>query len=439
MVECLFNAAPATAAKPMVVAVEMGYGHLRAAHTLADAFGVDVVRMDRGPLAGAVETLLWKATLKSYAMLSKASQAPVVGIAGHWALGKITAIAATPKSGITEPANLFCRAADSLSGSFIGRKLRTVTATAGRPLLATYPAPAFAVQHLPGVRVFCLATDTDLNRAWAPVAADRCRITYFAPTSGVVDRLRSFGVRPERIHLTGFPLPPMLVREAPNAIAHRLRRLDPSSAFRNQPPAGFAPIDGQYCKSLDREPICLTVAIGGAGAQVTQACLIVQSLRKLVHEGKMEIKLMAGVRPHVARVLARQLTQASLGEYLGCGIEICLASSLSEYFRLFDACLASTDLLWTKPSELAFYAALGIPLLLAPPVGAQEVANRNWLLSHGAALDAGEPLSIAGRLERWLVDGDLCRAAWAGYSTLERNGLDRIVDITSNDSLSATY
>ena len=40
----------------MIVAVEMGYGHLRAAHNLAELFGTEITRMDVPPIAGAIET-----------------------------------------------------------------------------------------------------------------------------------------------------------------------------------------------------------------------------------------------------------------------------------------------------------------------------------------------------------------------------------------------
>ena len=420
--------------KPLVVAVEMGYGHLRAAYTLADAFGVDVVRMDQPPFAGRAETLLWKSALHSYAMLSRGSEHETWGAAAQWALGKITAIAPPPTNGSLERPNLFSRAADFLTGNLIGRKLRAVAEADGRRVLATFPAPAFAAQRLPGAQVFCLATDTDLNRGWAPVAAEKSRVRYFAPTARVVDRLRSFGVRSELIHLTGFPLPARLVEKAPTALACRLQRLDTSAAFRRHPPKGFAEFSRRHTPADDEGPIALTVAIGGAGAQTRQARALVESLQELVRSGKVKLTLIAGVRVDVAQALGQTVNGAGLGDRIGRGVEIHLASSLREYFRIFDDCLAATHLLWTKPSELAFYAALGIPLLLSAPVGAQEIANRNWLLSRGAALDAGDPRSLADRLERWLHEGELCRAAWSGYSGLARDGLDHIVDIVSTTS-----
>jgi hypothetical protein len=83
-----------------------------------------------------------------------------------------------------------------------------------------------------------------------------------------------------------------------------------------------------------------------------------------------------------------------------------------------------------------FYAALGLPLLLAPPVGCQEHANRDWLLSNGAALDAGDPATLDRRLENLLAAGELCRIAWNAYSRLDRNGSDRIVELVESISRS---
>src|SRR5437867_4319814 len=44
---------------PLVVAIEMGYGHLRAAAPLAELLGAEVLQCDRPPLADADEQRLW--------------------------------------------------------------------------------------------------------------------------------------------------------------------------------------------------------------------------------------------------------------------------------------------------------------------------------------------------------------------------------------------
>ena len=45
--------------KPTLIAVEMGYGHLRPAHALGDYLGVPVQEADRPPFADADERRLW--------------------------------------------------------------------------------------------------------------------------------------------------------------------------------------------------------------------------------------------------------------------------------------------------------------------------------------------------------------------------------------------
>src|SRR5207248_7150710 len=103
------------------------------------------------------------------------------------------------------------------------------------------------------------------------------------------------------------------------------------------------------------------------------------------------------------------------------------------YLRGFNAILARTDVLWTKPSELTFFAALGLPLLAAPPIGVHEQRNLRWALDAGAVLPQGEPRFAADWLLGWIEDGTLARAAWNGYRQLRKLGLYEIVDALAAD------
>ena len=100
--------------------------------------------------------------------------------------------------------------------------------------------------------------------------------------------------------------------------------------------------------------------------------------------------------------------------------------TLDAYFDSFDALLADTDILWTKPSELVFYAALGIPLLLAPPVGIHESYNLRWARENGAGLKQRDAHVVGDRLLEHLAAGNLAAAAWAGYRRLPNSGLYKI-------------
>jgi hypothetical protein len=88
--------------------------------------------------------------------------------------------------------------------------------------------------------------------------------------------------------------------------------------------------------------------------------------------------------------------------------------------------LAETDALWTKPSELTFFAALGLPLILSPPVGEHERLNARWASEHGAALAQHDPRAAASWLGDWLSDGTLAHTAWNGFRALPKLGLYEI-------------
>ena len=102
-------------------------------------------------------------------------------------------------------------------------------------------------------------------------------------------------------------------------------------------------------------------------------------------------------------------------------------TGIDDYFRACNALLAEADVLWTKPSEMTFFAALGLPLVLAPPVGVQEVYNRRWAIEAGAAVEQRETRAAGDWLAEWLEDGTLAGAAWNGFTRLPTRGLFRIL------------
>ena len=139
--------------------------------------------------------------------------------------------------------------------------------------------------------------------------------------------------------------------------------------------------------------------------------------------------LVAGTRPEVADRFREAAREARLEGSLGQGLEVLLAGGHDEYFSRFEALLSRTDVLWTKPSELTFYAALGLPLVCGPPVGRHEHYNRRWARENGAGLKQRDPRFAAQWIEDWLQDGTLAGAAWSGYMRLPKFGLYRILAV----------
>ncbi len=423
---------PATP-KPLVVAVDMGYGHLRAAMPLADALGTTVVQVDRAPIVAMEEERLWRRIRNAYEFVSRVSQIPLVGAPLRAALDQITDIPhlhpyrdlSAPTRGVITLERMIRRN--------LGQGLMEHLRGAGAPLVTTFYSPAIVADRAGYDRIYCVVTDSDINRIWVPVSPQRTAIQYLVPTRRAARRLRSYGVPERRITFTGFPLPDALVGgpalpELKTNLAARLVRLDPSGEFRREIPEELAHFLGALPPEEEGKPPLITFAVGGAGAQAGIAASALPGFRRLLGDGLVKIALVAGVRPEVEERFREAVAKAKLEHLLGSAIEILAEDSFVAYYRRFNALLARTDILWTKPSEMTFYGALGIPLLLAPPVGMHERYNRRWARESGVGLVRRDVSFAAEWIADWLADGILASAAWAGYMRLPKFGLYRILE-----------
>src|SRR5438445_11421481 len=409
---------PPDPSRPIVAAIDMGYGHLRAAAPLADALGVPMLRMELPPLGDARDAWFWRRRRAVYEPLTRWSQIGLVGAPLRALLGRITAI---PEGGVdlsapTAGTRWMERAARGGAGRALAEHLRRTRA----PLLSTfYAAPILAELH-GAERLHCVVTDADVNRVWAPPDPARSRIRYYVPSEPALRRIESYGVAPERIRLTGFPLPHDLVggREMTalrTNLAARLGRLDPGRTVADLAAAELGAVP------RDESPPLITFAIGGAGAQSAIAARIVHGLAGALRARRLALALVAGRRRDVARSLRAAIGAERLDGH-PC-IEVLEERDTLKYLRGFNALLARTDVLWTKPSEMTFFAALGLPVVAAPPAGVHGERNLRWALSHGALLPQDDPDRAGEWLPHWIADGTLARAAWKGYQNLPKLGL----------------
>ncbi len=419
--------------RPVVVSVEMGYGHLRAARPIAQALESRILHVDREPLAGPEEQRLWQRVRRAYEWTSRISQIPVAGAPLRWLLDRITDIPhlypyrdlSAPTRGVLALERLFRRG--------LGEGLVETLRKTGAPLVTTFYSPALAADRAGLEGVYCVVTDTDINRVWAPLAPERTRIRYLVPSQRAARRLRSYGVPEERITFTGFPLPHALVGgpglgTLQRNLAARLVRLDPAHAFRRYFGDELAHFLGPLPPAEEGKPPLVTFAVGGAGAQSGLPRLFLPRFRPAIEAGKLRVALVAGVRPEVGARFRDAVAASGLEPMLGRGLEIVAAAGMDEYFDRFEALLADTDLLWTKPSELTFYAALGLPLVCSPPVGVHERYNRRWAREGGAGLKQRDPRFAGEWLADWLADGTLAGAAWSGFVRLPKLGLYHILE-----------
>ena len=420
----------AAAPRVAVVAIDMGYGHLRPARSLARQLNAEILHTDRPPLADAEEQRRWAATRRFYESVSRISGIPWIGPPLRGVLNSITDIPNLypfrDLSGANFGVRLLARSARQGLGRSIVRYLRERDLA----LLTTFYSPAVLADFHGYERIFCVVTDSDVNRVWAPIQPKTSRIHYLAPSGRVVRRLQAYGVPKSQIELTGFPLPHSLVGGTEGSALHknlleRLARLDPTQAFRH---AFAADLEHLGQLPATNEPPHLVFAVGGSGAQAELSAAFLPSLRPLLERRRLRLTLVAGVRAEVKARFEDELSRARLADQLGRSVDILHEPVLDDYFDRFDELLAKTDILWTKPSELVFYAALGIPLLLAPPVGIHESYNLRWARENGAGFKQRDARVVGDRLLEHLHDGNLASAAWAGYRRLPSQGLYRIAE-----------
>lgn len=419
--------------EPIVASVSMGYGHLRAADSLATAFGTEVVRVDGDEVANPAERALWRRARSAYEATTRLSTVPLLDRLLAPVVDAVTAIPPLHPSRDQSRATRATMTLDRMMERGLAAGIVAEVRRTGRPLVTTFYAPALAADAAGCPDVWCVVTDSDVHRIWAPGEPAKSRIRYLVPSERALRRLRAYGVPRAHILLTGFPLPPSLLggRDLPalrEGLAARLSRLDPNGAFTDRwghllevalgslPPATGPPL--------------VTFAVGGAGAQAHLPERFLPGLAPMVKDGRLRLALVAGVRAEVAAAFRTAINRAGLVE--GDGVEVLLETSHDDYFADFNTLLSRTDVLWTKPSELTFYGGLGLSLVLAPPVGVHERLNRRWARERGAGLEQRDPRHASEWLREALEDGTLAASAWSGFMNLPNRGTYAIVDAVAS-------
>ncbi|MHB9155604.1 MAG: DUF6938 domain-containing protein [Endomicrobiales bacterium] len=426
--------------KAWVVSAMMGLGHMRAAHALRDLG--EIVIEGSSPFCPPHEYMVWKRLRHVYYFLSRAEQIPLVGKQIFKLLYSLQQIPSYyPRRDLSAPSSAV-RYLYSLIEK--GGLCRTLVETIDRdalPVINTFYATSMAIDALSGRRKgnYLLICDSDCNRVWVSAKPKESTIKYLAPCTRVKMRLLSYGVPEENIFHTGFPLPKENIGSEKKLevlkedLFNRLARLDPSLFFFN--------IYGRTVEYyLERKPpqekkdLCftLTFAVGGSGAQSEMAYKILKSLRTKIKEGKIKVNLSAGIRKEVYAQFQENIASLKLGDCLDKGVSIIHDEDIYGYFEKFNRALRATDVLWTKPSELSFYCALGIPILMAPTVGTQEELNSRWLQDVHAGVKPAGPIE---NTDEWLFDlrntGILAEAAWDGFLKGRKLGTYKIEELVN--------
>ncbi|MBI2484605.1 hypothetical protein HYW18_00375 [Candidatus Uhrbacteria bacterium] len=419
-----------------IVAADMGYGHERPAHSLRHLApsGEGIVVANNYPGIPSKDRTLWRRSREFYETVSRSRSVPLIG---KYLFELVDAAQAIPpfypRRDLSRP-TLQLRQMYAGIRAGLGRHLMEKLAQNPLPLVCTFFYVAFMAEEYgyPG-DIWCVTTDADISRAWAPLYPSKSRIRYFAANGRCVERLKLYGVRPENIFLTGFPLPPEIV-DGPSGrllrqdLLRRLCVLDPQGIFRaHHAPAISAHLGAGACPlGRSRRVPHVMFAVGGAGAQASLALVVLRSLAGLVRRGALTLTLMAGARPALGARFEEEAKRLRLGSSLGKTLFVRAYKTRRGYFDDFVGRIRETDILWTKPSELSFYTGLGLPILMAPPLGSQEEYNREWLSQVGGGVFQADPVYTHEWLMDWISSGAFARMAWNGYTEAPTHGTYRI-------------
>ncbi|OGY41091.1 MAG: hypothetical protein A2Y82_01670 [Candidatus Buchananbacteria bacterium RBG_13_36_9] len=424
--------------KAWVVAVDMGYGHQRAADPLRSlACKGKVINANNYPGIPKSDRVIWNESREFYEWLSKFKKVPIIGELAWNIFDKFQTIPGFyPKRDLSQPNNQLRYFMRLIKNKQWGKDLINKLEQKPLPLITTFFVVAFMAEYYNySQEIYCLATDTDISRTWVGISPAQSRINYFAPNYRVEQRLKLYGIRPEKIFLTGFPLPVENVGGEDLAVlkedlGHRLYNLDPKRKYITYYKDTISEQLGKKnFPSKRHHHLTLTFAVGGAGAQRDLGVEIVKSLKRKLLKNQIHLNLVAGIRNEVSSFFKTNVKALGLGKCLGDNIKILFANNKEEYFKKFNRILKTTDILWTKPSELSFYTALGLPLIISQPIGSQEDFNRKWLLTIASGVEQED----VRYTDQWLFDyidsGWFAEAAMEGYMEAPKFGTYNIQKI----------
>lgn len=419
-----------------VVTADMGLGHQRAAWPLRDMAEDGIMTLGRESNTDPAEHKQWQRLRRSYEFLSRTKSWPIIGNAVFGLLDRLQYIPAFyPMRDMSSPSFQVAWLKGLIAKGMCRGMLEAISDTP-LPLLTSFYAPAIAADMAGYSRIYCVICDVEVNRAWVAENPKTSRIVYLVPSGRTVGRLKQYGVPDERIWVTGFPLPiEALGDHTLSVLRHdmgqRLHRLDLGKRFwplhRHE---AEHYLGAANCRPPRDKAIRVTFGIGGAGAQTDIAHAMAHSLRNRIVKGEVQLTILAGIKPEVARFVDQLKKELALPQ-----IGVVFGVSLEEYFHAFATCMRTTDILWTKPSELSFYCGLGIPIIMAPPIGSQELYNQNWLVEIQAGYPQGDPHYTDQWLFHLLEGGRLADAAWDGFLKARKYGTYKIREIIATGTM----
>ena len=418
--------------KAWVVSADMGYGHQRAVYPLKNIAEEGIITVGSTESTSKSEKKLWNRLLRAYEFFSRAKSIPIIGPPLFSMLDTLMYIPSFYPMRNLSRSTFQVNLMESTIEKGLCKGMLEQIEKKNLPLVTSFYAPAIAADMKGYHKIYCIICDADINRVWVAKEPWESRIEYFAPCGKAAQRLKAYGVADERIYLSGFPFPEELLGDKNLSVlkkdlGQRLFYLDPNGKFRERNGKNVEHFLGkENCELNSNRVLTITYAVGGAGAQKEIGGKIALSLRKKIEANEVRINLVAGIKRSVKEYF--ETIKKEVDED-GNSVQIIYSPDLYEYFDKFNKILHETDILWTKPSELSFYTALGLPIVMTPAIGSQEKFNRKWIHELRSGIRQENP----DYTDQWLYDllskGTLAECAWDGFLKARKLGLYKIREV----------
>jgi len=431
--------------KAWVACVNMGYGHQRTAYPLKDlAYKGQIINANDYDGIPQKDKKIWEDSRSFYEAISRFKRMPLIGGMAFSGYDKLfqRIIEFYPNKDLSRAPFLTNRTYALLKKGW-GRDFVQKLEQKPLPLVTTFFITAFMAEEFDYPEdIYLIVCDADISRQWVSRDPVNSRINYCAPNARVAARLKLYGVPKKKIFLTGYPLPEANISSVKGDFADmdvvkadlglRMASLDPAGAYTAKYCGLVKEALCELPKKTER-PLTIMFSAGGAGAQGEIGSSIMRQLGPRIKKGEIKVILSVGINQKLKEQYQADIDKLGMSE---CpGVEILFENGIGDYFSRFNKTLRKTDILWTKPSELSFYSALGIPIIVAPPIGSQEDFNKSWLLKSGFGLEQGDLRCINQWLDDWLVQGYLAEAAMEGFIEGDKMGTRNIKKLVAEGKL----
>ncbi|MCX7589601.1 MAG: hypothetical protein RMK17_01570 [bacterium] len=310
------------------------------------------------------------------------------------------------------------------------------------PIISDLNIPLFMAEYYNYPSKICqIVYRSDIQRSILPLNIIQSKIIYFASTENVAQKLLQYGVLKENIFLTGYPLPKENIGKInqyeiiKKNIKNRILNLAPKKNYSKNFQDLISKNIGRLPKQSNHK-LTIMFCAEEIEKQKTIAILMLKNLAYMLQNESINLIISCGLNEENKQFFLKEILKLRLGLNIDKNIFIIYDPLPQKYFKLFNEALNRTDILWTNPNELVFYAALGIPIILSPSKNLNEKINEKWLIENEAGIKQQDPKYTNEWLFDLIREGKLAEMAINGFIKFKKDGLWEIEKIVK---LSATF